>query len=625
MSAANNSDDDANLSRIVWPPMLLVAAHFADTHPGIQAVERYLEELVFDDDEEPWAIEYVLLTGLGYAVPMADVPESRILEPAFLNAPEARSAIRRYLTQGMKHVRRFGFCVYAVLRGMDVVKWWRDYLETPPALRLDMGLPAVVLDLDEVLLRYRQRIDGVGQPLMRELAAELATEASRATRGGSAKYDIVVYNRGADLVSVPADVYVASMRQAASMRAPALERLAEVMDDRGIAGVVQPRTALYALAQEYDRLCRSERNHMNAEFARSTQHMIVQARPLQTTQPTPETSTTAQLYDDHTSVSAMVNFAQEQQLYTLSAASQVLEEHRRAMDAALGRGHGSTGPPPSTVDLDRIQYAHSHYTDRPVKLPEFIQLSHLSTPDVINDLTQMREQLAAGIAAAYAVPMEVVLRGASGRAGSGGGAPVRRERQLMGGLRTIETEADRVEHGLILRERALASSLFTHMYMRAIAPLDVAALDDLQSQLEERQAQVDPGDERLALVAVLPQHGNANNNSNNNTNNTKKRSRERATLGEVRDLVDELRTSLAARGSIARLSFKYSRSAENSARLSGLLELYDRGLIEYTQLQEPARALFGPEVKLRQPPEPIAPAAGGGGGAPGSKKPKTHR
>jgi hypothetical protein len=601
-------DDDEPAGRIVWPPIIAASAHFADTHPIVQAVERYLEQIVFDDAEEPWAVEYVLLPGDSHALTTEEVPDDRVMQPAFLNSPYARTAIRRFLSQGLKHVRRFGFCVYAVLRGNDAIKWWRDYLEKPPAQRADAGLPAIVIDLSEVLLRYEPRADGIGGALMRKLTAELATAPGAAANMG--KYDLVVYDNSADLVPVSSDLYLASWRNVAALRLPVLERLNELNQRNGAAGAVQPRTALYALAQEYDRVCRSERNHMNAEHARSTQQMVVQTRPLQATQPAPESMTTGQLFDDQTPIAAMMNLAQEQQLYTLSAAADVFEEHRRAMAAVTGTRLGQ-GAQPSTADRDRVVYAHSHFSDHPVKLPEFMQLGHLSTPDVINDLAQMQLQLAAGIAAAYAVPMDVAMRGQSNGPSS---APVRRERTLMGGLRTIETESDRVEHEIILRERQRVNELFIHMYTHAIAPLDVAGLDELQTTIEERQAALEMGEERQALMAaVAPSQTLGRKRSRG--------SRDRATLAEVRDLLDGLRSTQEARGSIARITFKYSRSAENSARLSGLLELYDRGLLDYTELQEPARALFGPEVSLREPPQPEVPAAGGAGPA-AAKKPR---
>jgi hypothetical protein len=510
----------------------------------------------------------------------------------------------------MKHIRRFGFCVYAVLRGTELIKYWRLFFETPPAQRANLGLPCIVLDLGDVLVHWRPRDDGVGGPLMRQLDAELVAGAGASLSDlDLSKYDLVVYNHGCDILPVPANVYTMSVADCAQLRSPALQVVKQHMGSSGAVQAVQPRTALYALARDYERLMESERNHMDAELARATQRIVLQTRPLQA--PTqaasqPESMTTAQLFDDQTPISAMMNLAAEPQMYTLSAAAEILEEHKKAIQNV-----GAGKPAISAAERARRTFDRTHFMQEAINLPEFMQIGTLTTPDVINDVNKMRDQLAADIAAAYAVPIDVVIRGMSG--GSGGTTAMRSERKLLGGLRTIETESDRIEHGIILRERRLAGDLFTHMYMNALAPLDIVALDDVQKDLEAYQVALDIGDESQALMQLVTQ---------TQGKQQRKRSRERATLAEVRALIEGLQTTQDARGSIARLTFKYSRSAENSARLAGLMELFDRGLVDYTQLEEPARALFGQDIKLREPPLITAATGTGADGAPPRKKQK---
>jgi hypothetical protein len=266
-----------------------------------------------------------------------------------------------------------------------------------------------------------------------------------------------------------------------------------------------------------------------------------------------------------------------------------------------------------------------------VELGEESQLAHVSRPTAIVRLDEQELNFRRAVAAAMKLPFTMT----EGSAASGGGGP-KEESTFFNGARSIESVEEKQLAATVLRERAFYSVFFEHIYASVFGTLDMQEMERAQEQYEtllhDMKRARNLGRElarELAGTDAPPADTKARHDEALALAGTKDARRKvRTSITRVRAIL--LRMQASGRGG-ASLVFQPGMTRDAINQLTGLLAIFDRGLLAAKTLQPFVQAVFGAGLTLREPPLPAAgtsagkkrPLPGGGGGGPKKKKART--
>lgn len=611
----------------VFAGALVRVTRFCDNNPLVIQAERYLETLVFDNDDVPWDVQW------GDAADTAT-------GPAWLASAPFRQSLRRILVRARQHVQRLGFCGTWALKGGRLVAWWRDYLEAPDeATRERLGLPFGVIEPTEALFWRQPRPNA-------SLAAHLTVQPAEMAKEEAAGYVFSVFDHDSTLVPAPDDYYRATLAVVAAM--PRIAAIRAATDVQGSAAdgrspVLQPRSPFYQIEERWGEIEEARANLRAADACVSQPLVLLSVPPVDLKHASLERATPGDLFEPGTIMDTLIHQAMQPQEYSLERARQLLDRHEAMVARTQGRAPGETAVALTPTEARRRYYGHPFIYERPYTLPDAARAAYVHVPNVLRDLSVLEDRFAAEVASVMNVSVDVLLRARQ----SVEPAATRAEHRLMGGTRTIESQGDRRQATTLRTERELYVRLFAHFYNSSLALIDMAALDTLIDALETRRhALVDAAassshdtdasppdaaaDEARAGRAALRQHVAVAAAAAAAADDVAER--RRATLTQVRGLLHSLRARATTRGGLAALVFATTPTQQTSVKLAGLLELYDRGLVAPAALEPAAQMLFGDHVRLLKevPPAPAPPAKRSGGApskdaaARGAKRSRRH-
>lgn len=618
--------------RYVLAHALVVLNRYCDFDPTVHTCERVLEERAFDDEDTPWFVAWGRLVKPDGAAAANDSTHA-LQYPVTFNAPEYRHALRSFLVRARIAVRRFGFVGVWALKPPMHAHWWHTYMTALPGERPALGLPFGVTEPTDVA--FYEEWETAGSP-MRTLQAEFVN-TSRARHATVA----VFVDTHCVLVQTPPELFSSVLRRAGGggMSDQTIPALAHVMDKTDSAfGTSVPRTPLFETMRDRHLLDETKDYHMDAE-AWASQPLILYSAQMPNMRDTSlEEASTAELYANETPMQVRIAQAEQQHLYTLDQAMMRINDMQSAVaGSSMGQRVADPTHVTNVAQSKRVAYGRPTRFDTMETLPEFMRVAHVASASVINNVHDQTERYRADVAAAFGVPLVFIDPGAAGVAGQN--ASLRPSNALgsafgngAGGSSAsgIETPSERALTQRVRTEREFAARLFTFAYAMSERALDVPELDAVLESLDAvRDEMHNAKRARKLLERAVNDASTPEDQAAAELLLEKQREQEAAaypkkahdhvklTRRQVRALMEELQAAPHQFG--ATIVFEQSVTHDAINTLSGLLRLFDRGLLEEKALEPFAQAVFGSALKLR--PKAILPGSDpAADGAPPAKK-----
>jgi len=560
--AMTSQDDDAAVEIINSFALMSVQA-LCDQLSSFLHIEKRLEGFVFDNSEMSWEVQW------NGNIDANDWSEASA--PRVFNNPEFRRALRNILTRGRILTRRFGFCAIYYLKKTARVMWWRRYLKADALERANLGLPLGVVEPNMAVF---ERVSPKSCPLDGEIRVRfVGPYASQAE-----KYDTVVFDAGASFKPTPQKMYehmrAARARTVLSEIGKSMREEINTYHTRQNANVV-PTSEFYDLIDEYHRLEEVRANYMNAEAQLSQTSVIYQVRKADLRPANVEEIPQSRLFEDTTVLQEKLRQVSEVERFTLEEAQERIDAINYNMNGGRVTGEDLS----QQVQARRMALGRPSPYDEVVTLPQTVELAHYGRPSIIHDLTYLEQHFRESIAACMKVP-RTMTEGTTARTG----AIVNHESQMFNGTRNMETAEQRLLDETVLRERAFHRTFFEFIYNTVFGALDIDELDKtfIYLSLVETSLSSDEGATELGLA--LAERSSAI-----------KRSQE--TRSYIRKLFDSLEECPRA---LARLHFQPNQTREIVNQITGLLNLYNNGLIDAASMESRVQVLYGPEIKINK-------------------------
>jgi hypothetical protein len=588
----------------ILPYAMMMVQDLAARNSVIKQMEERVASYVFDSSDTPWFVRFDTEKG------SADEPATRATTrgagaggltqqknafyPDIFNGPEYRLALRRFMETARNIVRRFGFCAYYVLKPGAVARWWKEYMTAGPARRTLLGLPMGIIEPDQAIFTIEppEKDTWMG-PLRRVLRVT-------ALGAGDKDYIYHVFDQDATFVATPESMWNAS---AARQHHPARTHLMQHGIGDGLAYSAIPSSEFYDLVDMMQHLQETRQNHLFAESQVAQTLIIVQAKPPNLRDTGPQNIPTSRLFEPTTVLEERLNQVAEVRTWTLTQA----KEHLDQLQARLGGRGGDMEDAPKIVKDRRAALGRPSPVEEMIELSEDMQLAHVSRPTAILRLDEVELNFRRAVASALKLPFSMT----EGSAASNGG--LKDEAHSFNGARSVESLEEKQLAATVLRERAFYSTFFEHVYAVTFGDIDMRELQNAQDMYESMLAEMKQGKrlgEQLgrelagmhdAAQEAKDEKQRAAEAAAQVASSKEDRQRVRVSLRRVRDLVERMH----CRGSgFAQLVFQPGMTRDAINQLTGLLAIFDRGVLSAKTLEPFVQDVFGPGAVLREPPAP---------------------
>lgn len=576
--------------RVILPHALLEVQSLCLGHALILQLEQRLASLAFDNAAAPWHVEWA--TGAD-ADPGSGATPARPFCPHIYNNDEFRADIRLFLTTARSHVRRFGFCAYYYLKPAPLARWWIEYLQADASRRRALGLPMGMVRPDQAVFSLEPPTKSGDAAFLGPLKAEMCARFVANAEDAERLYEVGFFIDNAQFMATPTAMWQNSRAACASV-APALQAVMRAGHEASHANSVVPSSEFYDLIDLQRQLTEVRTNHLNAEAQAVQTAVVWQVQPADLRDTSMEQAPESRLFQTSTILEERLAQLSEIQTYTMAEAQERLDRIRGQVSGAGGSGGGDAD---HIAAARRLQYGRPSPMEEAVSLPPSARLAHFSRPTTVFDLAALEHQFRVAIAAAMKVPLSVV-EGAADPGRSGGSTTTA---HFFNG-QTAETSQERSLAATTVHERAFYTAFFGSVYQSVFGPLDVAEIERAHLWLQQREADLAERAGATLRPNQLALEMAGESAAQETESPQQQQQHARASVRVLRRTLHQLERVPGAR---ARLVFQ---SDDSLNQLTGLLALYDRGLIAPQALQRPVHALYGSHIKIVTPAPAPAPA-----------------
>jgi hypothetical protein len=467
----------------------------------------------------------------------------------------------------------------------DVAGWLRALAgATLPEDVKNVGLPFGVLRAEETALDVRLAAPTAALQTHTTVGAhvEEAREADVRRR-----YKFGLFEGGAGgLTLVPlAPQELADMQEyVAVTTGRPLEQLASAMEPWR-QNLRKPASPIYSLMERRREVREANDNLGDAAFQVSHPLMLLRAKLPSVAQITPEVMGDQALYAAPDLLAAAMSRAREEQRYSLQQAWRAIKRAQAQTEAVTGFQQRQRSGALTRRQRHKLHYQRPDAWDDVIPLEENLEVAHAPPPTVLDDVRTLEQLYRGELLAFMGVPEAMLTRG--GTRDGGKGTLTGEKQQEMNRMADMD---ETVKNARLLLQR-----YFAYLMLTTFGSYQLQQVDAVEARLITRAAP--------ATVAAVRAQLN--------------KTRARAGLLHDAEMV---------------LVFPEQGTVGQQTLLANQLKLYDRGLVEVSELEKYARAALSPDVRLREPPPPpdaaVQPgdaakkrkAGGSGGGEPPKKK-----
>lgn len=616
----------------LFPYAMIMVEELAGRSSILKQMEERVASMVFDSSDTPWFItvdvdkpaaakavkrlnqRLPVTEGKGGGEGEGEGASSKTNEPFYpdiFNCPEFRQALRRFLERARNLIRRYGFCAFWVLKAAALARWWQEYITADAARRAELGLPFGVVEVDQAIFTFEEpeKRDAWLGPMHRVIRV-------RPLYASDKDYDYHVYDQDAAFIPTPATMWQAGT--SSDIHPSRLDVVQQGVGD-GLRLSVIPTSEFYDLVDMHQLLQETRLNHLFAESQAAQTLIVAHTKPINLKDTGIQNTPESRQFHASTVMDERINQAEETRMYTLAQAKKHLDWLQ--MRIAGNEMTGDTGP--QIVKARRRALMRPSPVDEMIELNEDMQLAHVSRPTAILRLDEVELNFRRAVASAMKLPFSMT----EGSAASNGG--LKDEAHFFNGARSVESVEEKQLAATVLRERAFYMTFFEHVYAVTFGDVDMRELQRAQDTYEKMLSEMKTAKrlgEQLGreLAGMHDASETAREAKRREAEEAIERARSkterqtvRVSLRRVRSLIQQMHRR---GGGFARLTFQPGMTRDAINQLTGLLAIFDRGVLSAKTLEPYVQDVFGAGAKLREPPAPTAAGAGASGGSASKKR-----